>query len=73
MVYSQNVRQLNDVPSSQALVLTVGNTHFYSCGGMKNDMRHAVPMVEMRKAYRLEAENSKARDHLGGRILLKVS
>jgi hypothetical protein len=40
---------------------------------MKNDMRHAVPMVEMRKAYRLEAENSKARDHLGGRILLKVS
>lgn len=73
MVYSQYVRQLNDVPLSQALVLAVGNKHFYSCGGMKNDMRHAVPMAEMSKAYRLVAENLNARDNLGGRILLKVS
>jgi hypothetical protein len=69
MVYSQYVRQLHDVPSSQALVLTFGNKHFYSCGVMKNGMRHAVSMAEMRKAYRLVAENL----NLGGRILLKVS
>lgn len=73
MVYSQYVRHLNDVPSSQALVITVGNKHFYSCGGMKNDRRHAVSMAEMRKPGRLVAENLNARDHLGGRILLKVS
>lgn len=39
-------------------------------------MRHAVPMEEMRKAYRLIAENLNARDHLGdlgGRVLLRVS
>jgi len=40
---------------------------------MKTDIRHAVPMAEMRKAYRHVAENLNARDHLGGRILLKVS
>jgi len=40
---------------------------------MKNDMRHSVPMAEMRKAYRLVAENLNARDHLGGKALLKVS
>ena len=73
MVYSQYVRQLNGVPSSQAIVHTVGNKHFYSCGGLKDDMRHAVPMAEMTKAYRLVAGNLNARDHLGGRILLKVS
>lgn len=73
MVYSQYVRQMNDGPSSQALVLTVGNKHFYSCGGMKNDMRHAVSMAEMRKTYRIVAENLNARDHLRGRIALKLS
>ena len=36
-------------------------------------MSHTVLMTEMRKAYRLVAENLNARDHLGGRILLKVS
>ena len=49
-------------PRHKPLYLTVGNKHFYSCGGMKNDMRHAVPMAEMRKAYRLVAENLNARD-----------
>jgi hypothetical protein len=73
--YSHYVHQLNDVASSQAFILAVGNKNFYSCDGMKNDLRHTVPMEEMGKTYWLVAENLNARDYPGdfcGGILLKV-
>jgi hypothetical protein len=53
----------------------VSNMYFCSCDKVKNDTGHAVPVAEMRNAYRLVTENVNARDQLGdcgGRILFII-